>query len=178
MKNLYTRLFIYTFLVCSSCSSRLTNLNQSSCEKYEYGRIETRHTLLPEEKIKLEKQGIRILEFVFENQYLGVWKKSWNKKNLEKTVIKILKPFTMEEKMASGGQTSELTKIVQEPGESIVLIQTIGPVNVAVLSEFGKIQFERDLFYRMVVPHHKLMELLEFSCVRTFSIMKENYQPD
>ncbi len=172
-------LSIALFLInCSSSKVKWENFNSGDCTKYHFGRIEAKRLLTDVEKSELAKQGIQIQEFVFETQYLGSWEHKWATKNFDKTPVKSLIPFSLQDKLASGMQLSELKRITETPGESMVLIQTIATVNPGELSRFGKLVFSREHFYRMVVPHHQLYNLLEFPCLRLLSIVKENYDPD
>jgi hypothetical protein len=163
---------------CSSTKKKWEDFKVGDCAKYQFGRIEAKRLLTDVEKNELAKQGIQIQEFVFETQYLGSWEHKWASRNLDKIPVKTLIPFSLQDKLASGMQLSELKKLSESPGESMVLIQTIASVNKTELNQFGKLIFSRDHFYRMVVPHHQLYNLLEFQCLRLLSIVKENYNPD
>lgn len=172
-------IFILTLInIFGACTIIPKVFDGSTCEKFDYGRVETRRTLTPEDKKSLEKKGVIIKELLFENQYLGVWKRKWNEKNTEKLPVKSFTIFNVEDKIASGGTIADIEKLSSEPGESIVLIQTIGPVSNKTVEEFGDIQVVRDSFYRMKVAHKDLMSLLYFPCLRTFSILKETYEHD
>lgn len=179
MKHCFFALLIGLLLInCAASKKEWADFNKADCEKYVYGRIETKRLLTESDKTKLSIDGIQIQEFVFESQYLGSWKKKWAKANLDKTVVKSLIPFSIQDKLASGMQVQDLKKLSESPGESMVLLQTIATVNQEDLNQFGKIIFSREHFYRMLVPHAQLMNLLEFPCLRLMSIVKDNYDPD
>jgi hypothetical protein len=163
---------------CSSSKKNWADFKGSDCAKYQFGRIDAKRLLTTEEKSNLEISGIHIQEFVFETQYLGSWDKKWTGKNLEKTPVKTLVPFSAQDKLASGMQLSEIRRLAETPGESMVLLQTIATIDHTELSKFGKLVFNREYFYRMIVPHSKLEELIEFPCIRLVSIVKDNYDPD
>lgn len=168
----------FLLINCSTAKKEWGNFNRVDCSKYQFGRIEARRLLSEKEKESLAELGIRIQEFVFETQYLGCWDMKWSTMNLEKTAVKNLIPFTYQDKLSSGMQLQELKKFMDTPGESMVLIQTIATVDPGELQQFGKLIFSRQHFYRMSVPHNKLMNLLEFPCIRLLSIIKQNYDPD
>lgn len=177
----YTAIVFLISFICTSCSTskkEWVDFRTADCSKYLYGRIDAKRLLTDLEKKNLSVQGIQVQEFVFETQYLGSWKKNWTSKSLEKTAIKSLIPFSIQDKLASGMQLQELKRIGETPGESMVLIQTIATVNPVDLGSFGKIVFSREHFYRMIVPHDQLFSLLEFPCLRLLSIVKDNYDPD
>ncbi len=166
------------FYNCSTSKKSWGDFKKSDCSKYRFGRIETKRLLTEIEKSELSVQGIQIQEFVFETQYLGSWELKWASKNFEKTPVKSLIPFSSQDKLASGMQIQELKKLTELPGESMVLIQTIATVNPTELNQFGKIVFSREHFYRMIIPHNQLFNLLEFPCLRLLSVVKENYEAD
>ncbi len=165
-------------LIWGSCHRMPKWFDGELCEKFEYGRIETRRTLTPGDKSMLEKKGIAIKEFLFENHYLGIWHRKWNSKSTERLAIKSLVVNTVNDRIASGTTMEYIEKLSEEPGTCIVLVQTIGPVSKRVLEPFGEIQMTRDHMYRMKVKHSDLVDLLQFPCVRTFSILDENYKHD
>jgi hypothetical protein len=176
--------FLFAFSIgimllnCATSKKEWADFNKADCDKYIYGRIETKRLLTESDKTKLAQEGIQVQEFVFESQYLGSWQKKWAKSNLDKTVVKSLIPFTTQDKLASGMQIPDLKKLSESPGQSMVLVQMIATVNKEDLNQFGEIIFSRDHFYRMLVPHAQLMNLLEFPCLRLMSIVKDNYDPD
>jgi hypothetical protein len=171
---------VFGLFICSCGSSKKewADFRNADCAKYQFGRIDAKRVLTDNEKKSLAQQGIQVQEFVFETQYLGSWEVKWSAKNLDKTPIKSLIPFSTQDKLASGMQIQELKKLADSPGESMVLIQTIATVNNDELSKYGKLIFKRDYFYRMLVPHNQLLLLLEFPCLRLMSIVKDNYDPD
>lgn len=163
---------------CSKSMHKWADFKRSDCAKYFFGRINAKRLLTDADKTNLNAQGIYIQEFVFETQYLGSWELNQAKKNLEKTAIESLIPFSLQDKLASGMQIKELKKLSETPGESMVLLQTIATVNQTELKQFGQLIFQREHFYRMVVPHNQLMNLLEFPCLRLLNIVKYDYDPD
>lgn len=130
------------------------------------------------DKSELNKQGIIVQEFVLENQYLGSWKSKWNLENLDKTPVNALVKFQTQDKLASGMELARFGEIANSVGSSMVLIQTLASVDSLELNEFGEILFHRDHFYRMIVAHNNLKDLLNYPCLRLLSIVKENYEPD
>jgi hypothetical protein len=171
-------LFVILITACSTSKKKWADFKKADCANYYFGRIEAKRLLTEAEKRNLSEQGIQIQEFVFESQYLGSWEHKWVKKSLEKTAIKSLIPFSTQDKLASGMQVQEIKKLSESPGESIVLLQTIATVLPSDLSQFGKIVFSKDHFYRMQVPHNQLFSLLEYPCLRMMSILKEAGLPD
>lgn len=165
-------------IACTKKSSVWSDLKSSDCEKLTYGRIDAKRSLTDEDISQLKKQGLRILEFVLENQYLGSWEQHWNKRSLDKTPVKALISFDFKEKLASGMQLDQLKTLSSSTGQAMVLIQTLAPVDSMEIKQFGKVLFHKDHFYRLVLPNHKLPELLEYPCLRLMSIVKENYDPD
>ncbi|MBK8486065.1 MAG: hypothetical protein IPO86_13325 [Saprospiraceae bacterium] len=177
--NVVASLCLILFFSCSSSKIAWTDLKASDCSKYAYGRIEAKRLLSEAEKSDLLLKGLHIQEFIFENQYLGSWElKKWPGKNLEKSAIQSLIKFMPQEKLASGMLLSDLSKLAESPGESMVLIQAISTIDLNELKQFGTLVFNRDHFYRMIVPHQQLISLLEFPCLRLLSIVKETYEPD
>ncbi len=177
----YFSLVLLLVIICVGCATskkEWANFTGKDCEKYVFGRIETKRLLTAMEKLTLAQSGIHIQEFIFETQYLGSWNKEWNSKNLDKTPVNSLVAFTAQDKIASGIQITEVQRISETPGESMVLIQTIATVTPDELKTFGQVVFGRDYSYRMIVPHHNLMKLLEFPCLRLMSIIKYDYDPD
>lgn len=130
------------------------------------------------DKSELNKQGIIVQEFVLENQYLGSWKSKWNLENLDKTPVNALVKFQTQDKLASGMELARFSEIANSAGSSMVLIQTLASVDSLELNEYGEILFHRDHFYRMIVAHNNLEDLLNYPCLRLLSIVKENYEPD
>jgi len=178
-----TRLLFYLvalcfIMACSSTSKSWQYLKEEDCLKYTFGRIDAKRSLTEEDKKSLLKQGLRIQEFVFENQYLGCWDKNWNTKNLDQTPVVSLNPFEAKDKLASGMPIHKLDEIAQTTGHSMVLIQTLSSVDSMELVNYGKIIFHRDHFYRLLVKHQDLKDLLEYPCLRLMSIVKENHEPD
>lgn len=163
---------------CAPAKKEWANFTKKDCENYYFGRIEAKRLLTATEKISLKDAGIHIQEFILETQYLGSWKKEWLSKNLDKTPIHSLIPFTPQDKIASGVQIAEVQRISETPGESMVLIQTIATVTPEELKNYGQMVFGRDYSYRLIVPHNNLMKLLEFPCLRLMSIIKYDYDPD
>ena len=80
--------------------------------------------------------------------------------------------------MASGLNVTDLKKLVETPGKSIILLQTITTVDSTEWAPYGELIFHKDYFYRLVVPHANLMDLIQYPCLRMMSIVKENYEPD
>lgn len=166
------------FSGCSTSKKEWADFKKEDCSKYHFGRIEAKRLLTEDEKKLLSNDGIHVQEFVFETQYLGSWEQKWAGKSLEKTAIKSLVSFSPQDKLASGMQIKELQKLADTPGESMVLLQTIATVNPLELRQFGRLVFSQNHFYRMVVAHNKLIDLIEFPCLRMMSIVKSNYDPD
>lgn len=171
-------LIILMILSCSRKPMAWENLKEKDCANYTFGRIESKRMLSDEDKTSLEKQGIVIQEFVLENQYLGSWKSSWNSVTLDKTPINALVKFETKDKLASGMEMTHFEEISNSPGSSMVLLQTLASVDSLELVFYGEILFHRDHFYRMVIPHPQLQELLNYPCLRLLSIVKEHYEPD
>lgn len=172
-------LFICISISCGSSKRTFADLKSADCQKYTFGRIEAKRLLTEADKAALIKSGLHIQEFIFENQYLGSWETaSWVNKKLDKTAIKNLIPFNAQDKLSSGMLVSELKRISELPGSSIVLIQTISTIDQNELRQFGEIVFNRDNFYRLDVEHAKLMGLLEYPCIRLLSVVKETLDPD
>ncbi len=168
-------------LILSSCASSSVswiNMKEADCSKYTFGRMETKRVLNADETKKLSKEGIKILEYVLEQQYLACWDHSWSQKPLEKTPVKALVPFEAKDKLASGMNVEHIKKLSGEVGQSMVLLQTFAQVDSMELVRYGQILYHKDYFYRLVVPHSQLEDLLEYPCLRLFSLVKENYTPD
>lgn len=163
---------------CARKTTEWTELQSGDCEKYTYGRIDAKRTLTEEDMAKLKREGLRVLEFVLENQYLGAWEEGWKKQSLDKTPLKALVPFESKEKLASGMQMEQLTALSHSVGQAMVLLQTLGPVDSLEIRQFGKVLFHKDHFYRLVVPNDRLLDIMEYPCLRLMSIVKENYEPD
>ena len=159
---------ISSFVLLSSCSHKviLTDLTESKCGKLHFGKVEFRRLPSEEDKATLQKSGLVLQEYVFENYYLGVWNGSWAKKNLDKT------------KLAGGLSMNELKLKAEKPGSSKVLIQTFGSLKQTELDAFGKMLFNKDNFYRLEVKNQSLLDLLDHSCVKLLNVMDEIPQAD
>ncbi len=168
-------LFLFS---CATSKTSWMNMKETECSKYTFGRMETKRILSEDETKKLEKDGIKIMEYVLEQQYLACWEHSWSQKSLEKTPVKALVPFEAKDKLAAGMNVEHLKKLSSEAGNSMILLQTYAPVDSVELSQYGQILYHKDYFYRLVVPHTQLEELLNYPCLRLFSIVKESYTPD
>lgn len=174
-------LISFSLMWLTSCSRKAISWDQiksEDCSALIYGRVDAKRLLTQEDISLLQKQGLRILEFVLENQYLGCWNQKWVEKSLDKTPLNALTPFESKEKIGSGMQLDQLRNLDNTVGHAMVLIQTLAPVDSLELIQYGKILFSRDHFYRMVVPNNHLMDLLDYPCLRLMSIVKENYEPD
>ncbi|MBK9109160.1 MAG: hypothetical protein IPM92_12545 [Saprospiraceae bacterium] len=171
-------LSLFITIACSRKATEWTDLKSGDCENLTYGRIDAKRLLTDEDIQQLKKDGLRILEFVLENQYLGSWEQKWNHRSLDKTPVKSLIAFESKEKLASGMQLDQLKTLSNTTGQAMVLIQTLAPVDSMEIKQFGKVLFHKDHFYRLVVANHKLPELLDYPCLRLMSIVKENYDPD
>jgi len=171
---------ISSFVLLSSCSHKviLTDLTESKCGKLHFGKVEFRRLPSEEDKATLQKSGLVLQEYVFENYYLGVWNGSWEKKNLDKTVVKALYPFSEMDKLAGGLSMNELKLKAEKPGYSKVLIQTFGSLKQTELDAFGKMLFNKDNFYRLEVKNQSLLDLLDHSCVKLLNVMDEIPQAD
>lgn len=178
MRIKFLFIFILAVSACAPSGRSWQQLKEADCVQYTFGRIDAKRMLTEEDKSKLLKQGLRIQEFVLENQYLGCWDRKWNQKVLDKTPIASLNPFEIKDKLGSGMQLSKLNELSQSPGKSMVLIQTLSSVDSLELKQYGSIIFKRDHFYRLLVDHANLPELLEYPCLRLMSIVKDQYEPD
>ena len=118
-------------------SHQLTQLTEKKCGQYTYGRIEFKRSISTEEKNQLASQGLLIQDFIFENIYLGLWYKSWGKKNLNKTAIRALIPFTPDDKLAGGLLVRDIK--ADDNSNCLILIQTIGPLSKDELNDYGLI---------------------------------------
>ncbi len=176
--SLYLLSCLCIIAACSTTQKPFSNLKAEDCSQYIFGRIESRRLLTEADKKLLLEKGLRIQEVVLDNFYLGSWNQKWAQTDLEKTNIRSLNPFTMQDKLASGLNVSDLKKTVESPGKSMVLLQTITSVDSTEWKAFGELVFHKDYFYRLVVPHENLLKLIEYPCLRMMSIVKENYNPD
>jgi len=163
---------------CSTTQKPFSNLKAEDCSQFIFGRIESRRQLTEEDKKVLLEKGLRIQEVILDNFYLGSWNQKWAQTDLDKTNIRSLNPFGFQDKLASGLNVTDLKKLVESPGKSIILLQTITTVDSTEWSAFGELIFHKDYFYRLVVPHQNLMDLIQYPCLRMMSIVKENYEPD
>ncbi|MDQ3141985.1 MAG: hypothetical protein M3Q56_07030 [Bacteroidota bacterium] len=173
----YLILVVIILIQCKS-SENWTSLNDETCSKYAYGKLEARHLLSDPEKALLLKHSIRIHEFIIDNYYMGSWPKNFKMQQLSQLPIKSLYPSENADKLAGGITEQMLFDMAVTPGESMVLLQTIGPVQKEDVERFGKLLFEKDNFYRMNVNHQNLKKLLDFPCLRMMSILKENNEPE
>ncbi|HMS29054.1 MAG TPA: hypothetical protein PKD32_04355 [Saprospiraceae bacterium] len=178
MKNFLV--LISYFVLLSSCSHKviLTDLTEAKCDKLHFGKVEFRRLPSDEEKATLQKSGLVLQEYVFENYYLGVWNGSWTKKNLDKKVVKALYPLSEMDKLAGGLSMNELKLKAEKPGSSKVLIQTLGSLKQTELDAFGKMLFNKDNYYRLEVKNQSLLDLLDHSCVKLLNVMDEVPQAD
>jgi len=173
------KLFIYSLLIlCCACSSpiKLYNLDESACAKLAFGQIETRRMLTDVDKANLEKEGLIIQDFIFENIYQGVWKHQFGKKNLDKTPIIKLTPIGPEQKIAGGKSISEIDQ--QENKNVVLILQTIGPMAPESLSEYGKITAEKNSFIKMETGIKNALDLSNHPCIKNISILEPDFTPD
>ncbi|MBK9270048.1 MAG: hypothetical protein IPM48_00490 [Saprospiraceae bacterium] len=167
--------FIILFGACSS-PIRLYNLNEDLCTNLVYGQIETRRLLTDLDKTNLEKQGMVIQDYIFENIYQGVWKKSFEKSNLNKTPIVKLSALTPDQKVAGGTALSEIEK--GENRNVVLILQSIGPMAPESLSEYGKITAEKNSFIKMETGIKNVLDLSKHPCIKNISILEAELAPD
>ena len=172
---IYSYTLVFIFMSCSS-SINLDKLNTDSCGKFEYGKIETKRMLTDADKLNLNAKGIVIQEFVFENLYLGLWKKNWTNKNLDKTVVSKLTVIPPEEKLAGGTILKDIKP--NDNSRCILLIQTVGSVPISEFNDYGKVESARNDFIKMEIFMSNIVDLCNHPCIKAVSLLPQNSSPD
>lgn len=176
MKFLVFLIMMSLSLSFCKVSHQMTQLTEKKCGQYTYGRIEFKRSITTEEKNQLTLQGLLMQDFIFENIYLGLWYKSWDKKNLNKTAIRTLIPFSPDDKLAGGLLVRDIK--ADDNSNCLILIQTIGPLSKDELNDYGLIISSNDDFYKMEVQKRNILPLLDHPCIKMVSLVKEDYIHD
>ena len=180
IKSMNYKLFAIILIATFACSKKLnlTKLSSANCEEYAYGKIEAKRILNDQDKLNLQNHGIQIQQSIFENLYLGVWLKNIENKSMDKTPVRKLTTVKQFEKLTGGMTVEELNQLAATSGTSTILLTTIGEVLESEIEEFGQIDVFKDGYYRMKVNNVKLNEILEYPCLKTFSVLREMELPD
>lgn len=172
---IYSYAIVFIFTSCSSAIN-LDKLNKDSCGKFEYGKIETKRMLTDADKLNLKSNGVVIQEFVFEKLYLGLWKKNWTEKNLDKTVISKLTVIPPDEKLAGGIILKDIKP--NDNSRCILLIQTVGSVPISEFNDYGKVESARNDFIKMETSMSNIIDLCNHPCIKAVSLLPQNSSPD
>lgn len=174
MYKLKIVLLLFVIYSCGT-SKKVSDLKSADCIDYSFGMIEAKRILNDEEKSLLEKQGIFIQEFLFENVYQGVWRKSWNKKKLNATPIRKLRTYNAEDKISEGVQLKDLNN---DNTVCNLIVQSFVDLNEKEFSSFGKLINYNNKFYRLETQKKYISEIAMHPCVKHVSIMKSLDVPD
>ena len=171
MKYFFVLLISIFFLQCQT--ARFPLKSTTDCGDYQYGSIYTTRKVNDEDRVKLDKYGVHIEEFISENVYAGYFPAKFNMKKLRELPVKKLVPQDGSNKLSSGMQMSELEKMAKTGQSFNVIAQTFGPVTAKDLAAYGKVEQSMQNYFRLKSSLSQIKAMHDMPCIRSIHIMTE-----